>query len=740
MKPLITTVRAVSELATGLSPDAIPTSEVLVQLSTPHFDFLVATSDDKEAQRIVVVREQNFKDPYVPDNLIELRREVLSRVASFAERVRKPGPIRLPRQWHQYKHNSLISFFALPRNDPQASRWIAEFLPGDHGDVILWETTTSATKSTLEEFEKSIRPVIANFENGWSQAIAQAAKRSSQVPTASPDVEMSLPVLEQSVASGRNYEQWLEAISSDQRAFIEAGTDKSIRLRGPAGSGKTLALTLKAIREVVSSRESGADIRVLIVTHSWDLASQVADGIDAMGLGQFSEIDVVPLLEIAKEISPQYAADTTGFSLIGDDSFSGKQAQLDEIREVLDDFIAGDWITYKSQVSETLRSRFDSPDEGERLALVWDLLIEFGSVIGAVPIFPGAGSDLRYFQLQRAPWMLPFTTRDDMRVVFELYSRYMASLEDRSLVTSDQVLADFLSHLETHAWNRARRSQGYDLVFVDEFHLFSPLERQVLHYLTRDPSNYPRIFMAVDPHQSPSEAFIGLAAYETKSSSSVASYDGLGDIANFELDTIHRFTPQILALIKHVHHQFPTLDLGQDWNIDFTRVESARDDGPLPILISAATRAAEESDIVRAVHELYPSGRLALAVVDTRRWPQFSDLASRIGNSAKFHVSTISGRSDIEGFGYRRRGLVVGPSEYLAGLQFDSVLVAGIPDMTAPMAANERVRLRSLLYLSLSRAQREVRVFVNEDDLGAPDVLLQAVNHKHMEFRQGSRA
>ena len=165
------------------------------------------------------------------------------------------------------------------------------------------------------------------------------------------------------------------------------------------------------------------------------------------------------------------------------------------------------------------------------------------------------------------------------------------------------------------------------------------------------------------------------------------------------LATIHRFTPQILSIIKHVHHHFPTLDLGQDWNIDFTRVESARADGPLPVLISAGSRAAEESDIVRAVHELYPAGRLALAVVDTRQWARFSDLASRIGNSAKFHVSTISGRSEIDGFGYRRHGLIVGPSEYLAGLQFDSVLVAGIPDLNAALTSNEQIRLLSLLYL-----------------------------------------
>ena len=548
---------------------------------------------------------------------------------------------------------------------------------------------------------------------------------------------MYLPALEQSTTKGWTYAQWLEAISNDQREFIEASTDKSVRLRGPAGSGKTLTLTLKAIREVLNAREAGDDVRILVVTHSWALAAQISDSIDSMGLGLLHEIDVFPLLEIAKTVSPQYVQDTSGFNLIGEDSFSDKQAQLDEILEVLDDFITGDWITYKGHVSENLRSRFDSAEPDERFALAWDLLIEFGSVIGAAAIFPGAGSDLRYFQLARASWMLPLKTREDMRVIFELYSRYMASLDARSLVTSDQVLADFLSHLETHAWNRARRSQGYDLVFVDEFHLFSPLERQVLHYLTRDTSTYPRVFMAVDPRQSPSEAFIGLAAHETWSSSSAAAYDDLGDVANFELATVHRFTPQILDLIKHVHHEFPTLDLGHNWDIDFTRVESARVDGPLPRLISAGSRAAEETDIFRAVQDLYSSGRLALAVVDIRQWPRFSDFASRIGKSGKFHVSTISGRSDIEGLGYRRRGLVVGPAEYLAGLQFESVLIAGIPDMNAS-TINERTRLLSLLYLALSRAQQEVRVYVNEDDGGAPEVLLRAAAHNSMKQQKGS--
>ncbi|MGW2891361.1 DEAD/DEAH box helicase [Streptomyces griseoruber] len=738
MKPLITTVRAISELATGLSSDAVSSSRVLFEFNTSEIDFLLAADDEDGVQRIVVVREGNAKEPYVPDHLGSLRRDVLSRMKSFAERARTAGPLSLPRQWHQYKYNNYVAFRVASKIDEHASRWIAEVLSGDRADVIFWKTTTSNSKSTLEEFE-STRPVLPDWGQGWMQAVAAAKEHFTQARSQPADVEMNLPILEQSTTKGWTYQQWLAAITLEQRAFVDAGTDKSIRLRGPGGSGKTLALTLKAIREVLRAREAQDDVRVLVVTHSWALASQISDSIDSMGLGLLNEVDVFPLLEIAKTISPQYAQDSSGFNLIGDDSLSGKQAQLDEIMEVLEDFISGDWITYKGRVSDGLRKRFDSANEGDRLALAWDLLIEFGSVIGAAAIFPGAGSELRYFQLARTAWMLPLNGREDLRVVFELYSRFMASLDDRSLVTSDQVLADFLSHLETHTWNRTRRSQGYDLVFVDEFHLFSPLERQVLHYLTRDTSTYPRVFMALDPRQSPSEAFIGLAADETRSSSSMPADEYLGDVANFELTTIHRFTPQILDLIKHVHHEFPTLDLGHDWDIDFSRVESAKADGSLPHLISAASRSGEETDIFRAVQELYPAGRMALAVVDSRQWQRFSGLASQIGNSGKFHVSTISGRSDIEGLGYRSRGLIVGPAEYLAGLQFDAVLVAGIPDLNATSStANERTRYLSLLYLALSRAQREIRVCVNEDDGGAPEVLLRAVTNGLMEMNQGS--
>ncbi|MBC2933683.1 hypothetical protein [Nocardioides sp. zg-1228] len=726
-------------MATGIAPGAIDTSTTLFEWAGATVDLVLASGDTADESRVVIMRDGFTADPVVPDSLQRHRREVIGRMAAFAGRARAVGPLTLPRAWRQYKFDNLMAFHASPHNDGSITRWIAEVRSGRQTDVIFWEATNSDNKTSLSEFA-SRKPMPPRIDEEWANAVRAAERHFASLERLEPsDVEIALPELDRSAMKGWSYDTWMSVISDDQRAFIAAPTDKAVRLRGPAGSGKTLALTLKAVDEALRARQSGNEIRILMVTHAWSLASEISDSKDSLGLGPLPEIEVFPLLEIASAISPGAGAASGAYKLIGNDSFSGKQAQLDEILDLLQDFVQGDWVTYRGRVSPPLRARFDSEEVDDRFALAWDLLVEFGSVIGAAAIFPGAGSESRYLTLERATWMLPLQTRDDQRVVFELYGRYMENLDARGLWTSDQVLADLLNDLQKHSWNRARRTEGYDLIFVDEFHLFNPLERQVLHYLSRDVTIYPRIFMALDPRQSPSEAFIGLASDETHATSTGDSDGELGDVANFELTTVHRYTPQILHLVKHVHHEFPTLDLGADWNVDFSAVESGQQDGPLPRLVAAASRSGEEDDIVKAVHDRYHAGTMALAIVDTRQWRRFSELAGRLNGSPKFHVATISGRTDDEGLGYRKRGLVVGLAEYLAGLQFDTVLVAGIPDMQiGSRSPNEQTRLLSLLYLALSRAESGVQIFVNDDDGGVPEVMQRAVANGLVRSERGS--
>ncbi len=735
----IVTPRALRELATGITADSISASAVLFHEQYGDVNVIMTGEDTSDTPRVIVESGGSDLLSFVPRHLWSRRGEVFSRMASAADRSRT-FPVVFPRGWNLFKRDNLLSFFAVPRGDEKSTRWIAEIGVPRPGDVMFWRTTTAASETDLEEFSQSTRGSLPDIDGLWTRALDAAALHFSQArrPLLA-DIEIELPPLVPVPDRARSYEDWLEVVSPDQRAFIEADTGQAIRLRGPAGSGKTLAITLKAIREANAAAASGSGERVLVVTHSWALAAQISDAIDLLGSGRNLDIDVLPLLEVAQSILPSDRKDSSGLVLIGDDSYSGKLAQLRQIVEVLEDFRTSDWITYRSKASDELRRRLDSDDEDARFALAWDLLIEFGSVIGASGIFPGAGAELRYINHSRAQWMLPLGSNEDLRIVYRIYERYMTALEDRSLMTSDQLLADFLNYLETHAWNRQRRIDGWDMVFVDEFHLFSPLEREVLHYLNNDVSAFPRVFMAFDPRQSPSHAFIGAAADDTRSAPAEMQASAIGGaVRDLDLTTVHRFTPQILDLIKHVHLAFPTLDLGHDWDIDFSAVESVSEDGPKPISVLSSSREGEEIEIFNALQEHYSKGRVALAVVDARQWRRYDDLTTQIAKSGKYQVSRITGRTDIEGIGYRSKGLVVGQAEYLAGLQFDTVLVAGTPALSPGSAgANDKTRILSALYLAISRAEKHVRIFASEEDGGVAEVIETAVERGIVVQRKG---
>ncbi|MFD3448639.1 UvrD-helicase domain-containing protein [Microbacteriaceae bacterium 4G12] len=736
----ITTPGALRELATGITAESISASVVLFHEQYGDVAVIVTNEDTVDTPRVVIESGGSDLLSFVPRHLWDRRGEMLSRMASAADRART-FPVTFPRGWNLFKRDNLLSFFAVPRGDDNATRWIAEIGAPKTSDLVFRKLTSASSETDLANFADSERLPLPGIEGHWRRAMdaAEAHFALAKRPLLA-DIEIDLPPLVPLPDRARSYEEWLEVVSPDQSTFIQAETNQAIRLRGPAGSGKTLAITLKAIKEATEAKESGSDEKILVVTHSWALAAQISDAIDLLSAGRNLSIEILPLLEVAESILPTERRDSSGLALIGDDSFSGKLAQLRQILEVLDDFRNSEWITYRGQASDDLRTRLDSDDDDARFALAWDLLIEFGSVIGASGIFPGAGAELRYLHHSRAQWMLPLESHHDLRIVYRIYTRYMSWLEDQSLMTSDQLLADFLNYLETHAWNRQRRLSGWDLVFVDEFHLFSPLEREVLHYLNRDVSTFPRVFMAFDPRQSPSQAYIGAAADDTRSAlPQLHEGEASGDVRNLELTTVHRFTPQILELIKHVHLAFPTLDLGHDWDIDFSAVESASEDGPKPVSVMASTHEGEEIDIFNAMQEAYAKGRVALAVVDVRQWRRYDDLATRIASSGKYHVTRITGRTDVEGLGYRNKGLVVGQAEYLAGLQFETVLVAGMPALSPGSAGtNDKTRILSALYLAISRAEKQVRLFSNEEDGGTAEVIDAAVARGIVLRRKGT--
>lgn len=684
--------------------------------------FLIHDRDSVDSRRLMILVPPS-KD--VAAMLGRNETQALERLLGLFRRAESAKPV-LPHQWSLYRVDNFVGFFACSRGASSGGqRWIAELI--DRRDVCMWDLYDDFEFVSLDGYERD-RDVYKQVLEQWDTAVTQARQRftSVQNQVQSPlEVDLADPDFGD-VTQDLSFDGWMHRLTDSQRAFVLQQPDHSTKLRGPAGSGKTLTLELKAVHEVVEARKRGETTRVLFVTHSWALAGEIDENVARLSdYGPLQEITVLPLLAVAQDTTPAERLDS-GLQLIGEDSLSGKYGQLEIITNIVEKFLKGDWLTFRGTASEHLVQRLESPDWPEKRAFVWDCLIEFGCVFGADGIFPGINAEPRYLMLARAPWMMPLESKQDKRVLLYLYNKYISTLISDGQLTSDQLVNDFLNYLETYAWNIRRAAYGYDQIYVDEFHLFNAQERQLLRYMTRSGSEYPRIFMALDPRQSPWEVYSDMSEVAPTSASSRHD-EGFGDIASVDLQTVHRFSPQILALVKHVHLEFPNLDLGADWQINFGEVTSLAESGQLPLLVRSGTREAERIEIYDRLRAQTLGRQVAVAIVDQDDFSEYEFIAQGLSR-LRMKVNVLTSRDDINTLQYRRRGVVIAPAEFLAGLQFDAVFVAGMPDLTTTTANQgyRRRRYLSLLYLAVTRASRSVQIFVNDENGGVPSVLAAA--------------
>jgi len=625
----------------------------------------------------------------------------------------KKLPIRVPPDWSEYHSKDLITFFAAPRNLGNF-RWIAQISVGGN-DVCFWKITSNSETVDLDNFQPDIDQYI-RAKSKMPEAAAEASKLFSDCE---PDQEfvaltgtIDLNAATFGAVTGhKTYSKWQEDLNLQQRQFFEHNGDHSVKLRGPAGSGKTLALALKALKELNNSQKK--DQSILFVTHSWAMAEQV-DGI-LMSLnenGDTSKITVFPLLEIAKSILPQ--SQFFGSTVLGNDSYAGKIEQLRRISKILSNLKNSEWPLFALGCSEEFKNRVESVIESPKWnSLVWDLMHEFAAVLAAANILPGINAERKYLSIERLDWMMPLYTDGDRRFVLKVYAEYLKELRSEKVLTVDQVINDLLSYLETFAWNYRRETEGFDLIFIDEFHLFTEQERQVLNYLTKDPSAFPKLFMALDPRQSPYEVYVDFPIADVKSRQSGQAEKELGQINSIELTKVHRFSPQILKLVKFIQYSYPTLELGEDWLLDIGKWESSEPEATKPKYIHVNSLDEEINRTVQEAKNLFSKGggrRLAIVMLDESNGDRFLESLEAAGLPVFF----MRGRDDVDNMRYRRKSIILASAEYTAGLQFDDVIVTGLPDYATltPIPVHQRRRILSLMYIAVSRATERVELII----------------------------
>lgn len=733
MKPLVFAEEALNALAAKdippswfLEPKPISSLDPLAVVENDHGVFVLAPNSTANSRRLVISRRPNaLFDAISPSE----RRQVFDRCVRIA--LRDFGSsVQLNPKWMPYHVRNLVSIFALGEKSG-TERIVAETNPRDSRDVYVCEFSPASGVYDLDQF-KPDHDAYDVAVSGYGDAVAAAGAITRAAVAGQIELDDVVP---NDISKSLTFTEWYpKHLSRRQQAFVDHQLAGPLRLRGAAGTGKTLAMIIKALKMAYDAEDAGQPMRILFATHSWagaELVDNIMRRIDSRDVFRTRTdgiaIDVFPLLSIAEK--RDYSQ--IGFRPLGIDSSEGKRLALEEISSVILEFVDVDWIAYEAGCSEEFVVKIEASESSKAHKLFcWDLLIEFGCVIAAQGILTRDADREKYLRVKRLRWMMDLNTRAEKEVVFRMWTMFLGRLRSRFLVSSDQVIFDCLSDLGTFFWESARRKEGYDAIFVDEMHLFNSQERLIFHNLLRDPDKLPAVAMALDPNQSPRETFVDVKSEDSDPRINIYDQARLPNPASIDLTEVYRYTPEINELIRCLHDVVPALDLPDDWDVPAGHSQLANGEVPgyqvFPnalAMFRAAVAAAKRLSREAAKRH----GRVSILCLDEERFELYAKAA---GSQYEADVFVIASRDDTERVRYSGRKILLSTPEYVAGLQFDTVILVDANKALVPEAANTGYLMRRILselYLGISRAERRLLVFATQDAGGLSPLLNGAI-------------
>lgn len=606
--------------------------------------------------------------------------EVFARILRTIRSTAK-FPIRLPISWSEYHFKSLIAFFALPRTVDRM-RWIAEIDDSQKSVKFLGLTTPSKP----QELEKFAVPITPNLRDQVDAAVSTVSDIPRERELGFVDRVDFVAIGSAAISKSLTFEQWLDRLKPSQSEVLEIAPGNSVRIVGPAGSGKTLMLCMRALSQVRAAARDGQPIRALFATHSWAMAERIDDTLTGLNAGQpVSSITVYPFLQILNEIVG--GSILRGLRLLGDDSTDGRRLQIGYLSESVAAVGATDRAILRAQGLSTMCANALEESGPARAEVVENVYEEINGVLLAEGLIPGdRRKEEEYLSRVRADDLPPFPLRGDRAMVLLVYRDFLSRLREREFITTDQLVSDATKVLETFAWGVKRESEGFDLILIDELQLFDAQERFALALLASSPDETAFV-TAEDPSQG---LFSSISPAWQKD---VPSRKARRQV---ELTAPLRFTPGILSFVYRLYRAFPL-------NAHALSIEALYSQEGRPHVVretsteDAVRRACEFVGSV--ANQLTATSRLAVISVDGSA----ASIASSLRKSGMGNTVEILSLDDVDKLSYARRAVVVGEWQFLGGTQFTHVIVVGAQGV-AGKSTFMRVRELTALYVSCSRA------------------------------------
>jgi len=600
------------------------------------------------------------------------------------------------------------------KRDPQKALLVYRFSDNEGGGVGETPRLTNFRKALdgrINAYTLAAQPLpdVTATRNG-SSSLVVTELRDSNIPRV---VEAGL-------------EGWSKVLTNLQLAFVNSPLAVPHRIEGPAGTGKTLCLVLKALKTVTDAATAGEPHRGLFISHSEPTRRAIENLFAINGGEDFLEVEVelfakpqsikvTTLQELCANLLKREISES---ELVDRDAYESKLVQRLYAIEGVESALRDEYESHAPFLSESFK-RFLA--ETEHWAIAEMLQHEI-----SVQIKGRADQDLgKYKKLERLKIGLPVENDGDKTFAFLMYQKYQGELETSAQFDTDDVVLSATSQLNTPIWRRRRAREGFNSIFIDETHLFNVNELSVFHRLTKSELSQP-IAYSVDRSQALGDRGWTDLAFE-------AAFDPSGTLGQSDparIRSVFRCSPEIVDLAFSVTSAGATL---------FTNFHN-----PLTASVSAFT-AEEERKSRKPVYLDFPSDEAMLEAAFVRADALAKDMevlkadvalivfgddlfarAQEFAKSSRKPVEVVKSRGDLEAVNRARTSgrFVLSAPEFVGGLEFAGVVLVGVDGGRVPpkgsglefepsqnflnYAAHQR------LYVAITRARFRVEILGNK--------------------------
>lgn len=506
---------------------------------------------------------------------------------------------------------------------------------------------------------------------------------------------------------------WSKNLTENQKRFVYSESYGPDILKGAAGTGKTLSLILRCVVQLNNAKKLDSPLRSIFITHSIATKANIENLITSNGGAEFinSEDQQSVVVTTLQEWCIQNLGNRiSATEYLDNDALESKQLQLLYISEALDEFLINDYAGAVNFISNDLKVFFGNNDP-------WSISMLLQEEISTY-IKGRASDDLKtYIALPRTKNTLPLSTEDDFKTIFSIYSKYQDKLISLNLFDSDDITLSALKETSTPIWKRRRMNSGFDIMYIDETHLFNINELSLFHNLLKPNSNH--IVFTMDRSQATGDTAITKDDVTKELDAKLANEHGL--------NAVFRSSEHIINLASCVLASGATLfqELENPLSESMTGHTSLIEEKcNVPYIITKQTSeevykaAFSLVDYLSDSHSISRSDILIVPCTDSL----LTELKKHADSNSKDYIS-IERRGDnlAVSNAARNNQYIIGGMDYIGGLEFSAVIIIGadadkFPEQSTYSGESPHfINYSSFnkLYVAITRAKYQV-AFISE--------------------------